>query len=270
MKMVAASKLRGFQTRMEAARPMAAAVERTLENLPELSEDEKALQAANPTDADSELAGGPPLIIATASDRGLCGGVNSAVVRIVRRLTKEADNNNQIVVIGDKARTALGRTHGELFQLSVSEAFKKPPTFLIASLLSEEVCKLKYDDCTLVTNKFKTAIAYDTVEVGLGSPVDIMSRLPKLNETYEFEGDEREVMADFLDFRMGVTLFAAMLENATCEQSARMSAMDGATKNCGEMIDRLTTQMNRARQASITTELCEIVAGAEALVASGG
>jgi len=267
MKMVAASKLRGFQSRMEAARPMGAAVNLTFDSVPPLTEAEAAIAAAT---HDGAAAGAvaqkaKPLLIGISSDRGLCGAINSSVVKVMRRLAHEHNDQVQIVVVGDKARTAMGRTHSKAFQFSVNDVFKKPPTFLSASLLAEEILKLDFSKSILIYNQFKSAIAYDTVEKHALSASEEMAQLPRVGQVFEFEGEDSRIMADLVQFRLAVSVFSALLENATCEQSARMSAMDGASKNCGEMISKLTTQMNRARQASITTELCEIVAGAEAI-----
>jgi len=274
MKMVAASKLRGFQSRMEAARPLADAVNRTFDSVP-AGDDAPAQDAAAAVAAhgDAAAAAAPaagsnlPLFLCVSSDRGLCGGINGNVIKVMRRQSAALKNEVQIVAVGDKARTALSRSHSKMLRFSVNDVFKKPPTFITASLLAEEVSGLPYSACTLVYNKFKNAAAFEITEETVQGVDAQLAALPRVGQVFEFEGDDRLIMSDLIQFRFAVSIFRALLENATCEQAARVSAMDGASKNCGEMINKLTTQMNRARQSAITTELCEIVAGAEAIAA---
>jgi F-type H+-transporting ATPase subunit gamma len=256
MKMVAASKLKGFQTRMEASRPLVSAVDTIQNKFLANAEGEAAAENA-----------GSEVFVAMSSDRGLCGGVNSAVVKAVRNDVR--DNNKtdfQIVTIGDKARSALARMFPQQMRLQVTEAGKKPPTFLQASLLAEQISAVDGANMTMCYNVFQSAIAYETQKVALPSRALFQKAGPQVAAEYELEYESDDVILDDLyEFVLTSKLFNGLLETSTCEQSARMTAMDGASKNCGELISRLTTQMNRARQAAITTELCEIVAGAEAI-----
>lgn len=250
MKMVAASKLKGFQSRMEAARPLNGAVDKISEQLPAREENSsKKVQ-----------------FVPITSDRGLCGGVNSSVAKFVRNTVQSNPNMPfSIFVIGDKGRATLGRLFPSAVSTQVTDTGKKPPTFLSASLIAEMIAESDADETVFVYNMFKSAIAYDTTSAAQPNREYFLNAVHDVGAVYELEGDESTIMSDLFEFSTASRLFYGMLEQATCEQSARMSAMEGASKNCGEMIAKLTTQMNRARQASITTELCEIVAGAEAI-----
>ncbi len=250
MKMVAASKLKGFETRMRASRPLSAAIAKVQEVMPK-------------SDVPVE---GPTLCITLSSDKGLCGAVNSTIVKSIRNWSKEnPEATKSIVMIGDKGRAPLTRLFAKDITLQFTDHAKKPPSFAVASLIAEEVSNTPQGEALLFYNKFKSAIAYETTVSQLPSKTAVLASIGKVTETYEFEGDEKNTMEDMYQFMLASRLFNGLLEATTCEFSARMQAMDGASKNCGALINRLTTQMNRARQASITTELCEIIAGAESL-----
>jgi F-type H+-transporting ATPase subunit gamma len=142
-------------------------------------------------------------------------------------------------------------------------------TMLVKQVAEEVNASCKYDKVAVVYNKFKSAIAYDTTMEELESSDLMLERIATFTEKYEFEDDfcESDWMADMMNFCLASKLYSRMLEGATSEVSARMQAMENATKNCGEMIDKLTLQMNKARQAMITQELGEIVSGAAAVEA---
>jgi ATP synthase F1 gamma subunit len=256
MKMIAATKLKGFQTRMESSRPIAAACQ----NIHNQVVAEKGDEA--PT--------GTELIVPITSDRGLCGGVNSQVNKFVRIKIREekTDGNYLLATVGDKARTSFYKTNASNMAYQAVGLARKPTTFLQACCLAEDLASLEGANySTLVYQQFKSAIAYELSSTSLPNIADYSgdAKTP-FTSKYEVECDDEDgMLADLQQFNLAVQLFSGLLESATCEQSARMQAMDGASKNCGELIDKLTTQMNRARQASITTELCEIVAGAEAI-----
>ena len=250
MKMVAASKLKGFEMRMRASRPLSAAIAKVQEVMPK-------------SDVPVE---GPTLCVTLNSDKGLCGAVNSTIIKSLRNWSKDhPEAQKNIVMIGDKGRAPMSRLFAKDITLQFTDHAKKPPSFVVASLIAEEVSNSPQGEAMLFYNKFKSAIAYETTVSPLPSKTAVMASLEKVTETYEFEGDEKETLADMYQFMLASRLFNGLLESTTCEFSARMQAMDGASKNCGQLINRLTTQMNRARQASITTELCEIIAGAESL-----
>jgi F-type H+-transporting ATPase subunit gamma len=251
MKMVAASKLRGFQGRMEQSRPATIALKNVINAIP---------------DGEGASAGKEQLIVAITSDRGLCGGINSAIAKSAKLYMKEhTDTKFNVVCVGEKGKAVLQRIAPQSLTLTVGDATKKPPTFLLASTLAQEIIPIKFDSGKLMFNKFNTVISFSTTSEELVSGTSFASKLDKFREQFEFEGEESLVMSDLYEFQLAAKIFNSLLENATVEQSARMTAMDGASKNCGEMINRLTLSMNKARQATITKELCEIVAGAESV-----
>ena len=250
MKMVAASKLKGFETRMRASRPLSEAISKVQDVMPK----------------SETVAEGPTLCVTLHSDKGLCGAVNSTIVKSIRNWSKDhPETQKNIIMIGDKGRAPLTRLFAKDLSLQFTDHAKKPPSFAVASLIAEEISNAPQGDALLFYNKFKSAIAYETTISPLPSKTAVLDSLEKIAETYEFEGEEESTLADMYQFMLASRLFNGLLEATTCEFSARMQAMDGASKNCGALINRLTTQMNRARQASITTELCEIIAGAESL-----
>jgi len=252
MKMVSAAKLRGDQQRLAAAQPFAAwaktvtGVPNDLENLTPAAFPEKNL------------------IVTFTTDKGLCGGVNSILGRMTRQLLAkiEADGKSyQIFVLGDKGK-AIRRTVGEKMIGSATER-SLPYNFEIASALTEEFIEGEYGAIHLVYNSFKSAIAYTPSVKTIVPLVD-----PNSSFLHPFEVEpenDPETLKNFYEYTLATQVFHSLLENATSEQSSRMNAMENASKNAGEMIDKLTLQYNRARQARITTELIEIISGASAL-----
>eukprot|EP00287_Rhodomonas_sp_CCMP768_P010794 CAMPEP_0196733176 /NCGR_PEP_ID=MMETSP1091-20130531/12341_1 /TAXON_ID=302021 /ORGANISM="Rhodomonas sp., Strain CCMP768" /LENGTH=311 /DNA_ID=CAMNT_0042076533 /DNA_START=66 /DNA_END=1001 /DNA_ORIENTATION=- len=256
MKMVAAAKLKGFQTRMTEARPLGERVTFLVEQMPAALEEMAASETTN-------------LLLPMTSDRGLCGGVNGNVAKATKALLHELPaDTTKLFVIGSKGEGLLKRTHGNMLVRSVSDAYSKPTSFALASEIAEEViASMKYDKATLIYNKFKSAIAYDTLSETVDSPETMEDRLAQIGEKFEFDDEFTESLHlnDMMQFALAAKLYSRMLESATSETSARMQAMENATKNCGEMIDKLTLDMNKARQAVITQELSEIVSGAAAV-----
>jgi F-type H+-transporting ATPase subunit gamma len=275
MKLVAASKLRRAQEQAEASRPFAERMTAMLQNL--------AAGVAGLPDAPPLLSGTGKdevhlLIVATA-DRGLCGGFNSTIVRGARRRIQEllaAGKQVKIIVVGKKGRDMLRRDQRE----RVVEFFdgivgKRRIEYVDAQRVADRVLELygagEFDVCTLVYNKFKSAVTQILTFQQL-VPVQAAAAAPETDgETsesgalYEFEPDEERILGELLPRNLAVQLFGALLENAASEQGARMAAMDSATRNAGEMINKLTLSYNRQRQAQITKELMEIISGAEAL-----
>ena len=273
MKMVAASRLRRAQEQAEAARPYALRMERVLASL-------AALMAGQ--------AGAPPLLAGTGkddvhlmvvatSDRGLAGGFNATILREARRRIRDLDNAGKtvkILTIGRKGRDSLRRDYSRLIHDSLTEVGRRRVSFEEARDIAQRVLALyqagEFDVCTIVFNRFRSAItqivtvqqlvpfsppgaAADAAATGLAGAI------------YEFEPSEEEILAELLPNNLAVQIYTALLENAASEQGARMTAMDNATRNAGDMIDRLTMNYNRTRQAVITKELIEIISGAEAL-----
>jgi F-type H+-transporting ATPase subunit gamma len=256
MKMVAAAKLKGFQSRMEQARP--------------LSESMVKITSEIPDPADDEVAGTDMthMLVPITSDRGLCGGVNSAVTKATKALEAQLKGDKTICILGNKGEALLKRTHGQMIKRVITEIYVNPTSFALASEIAEELAgSAQYDKAHIVYNRFRSAIAYDTLSDEVDSSDSMADRMAAFTEKYEFEDEFTESlhMSDMMQFVLASKIYSRLLESATSETSARMGAMENASKNCAEMIDKLTLDMNKARQAVITQELGEIVSGAAAV-----
>jgi F-type H+-transporting ATPase subunit gamma len=271
MKLVAASKLKKAQEQAEAARPFAERMSGMLTNL--------AAGVADKSNAPKLLAGSGEdkvhlLIVATA-DRGLCGGFNSSIARGARRKITEleaAGKTVKILCIGRKGRDQLRRDHNEKVIETIDGVGKARLGYDEAAAIALKIEQLyeagEFDVCTIVYNQFKSAITQiltlkqlipvETPEGDEGDSSDVKA-------IYEFEPEEDVILEELLPRNLAVQIYGALTENAASEQGARMSAMDNATRNAGEMINKLTLVYNRTRQAKITSELIEIISGAEAL-----
>ena len=272
MKMVAAAKLRRAQEQAEAARPYAERMERMLGSL--------AGSMASTEGAPQLLAGTGKedvhLIVAMTSDRGLCGAFNSSIVRDTRRMISElqADGKQvKILCVGRKGWAAMRREFEPLIVGFIEEVGKPRLSFDDAQGISNRILEMfesgEFDVCTLVYNRFQSVISqivtrqqvipFAVEELAEGEEADSSSTV------YDYEPDETEILEVLLPRNMSVQVFRSLLENNASEHGARMSAMDNATRNAGEMIDSLTLNYNRTRQAFITKELIEIISGAEAV-----
>nr|AFK41250.1 unknown [Lotus japonicus] len=257
MKMVAASKLRAVQTRAENSRglwqPFTA-----------------LLGDATSVDVKKNV------IVTVSSDKGLCGGINSTSVKISRALSKlnaGPDKETKYVILGEKAKAQLIRDSKQDILLSLTELQKNPLNYTQVSVLADDILKnVEFDALRIVFNKFHSVVQfYPTVSTVL-SP-EIVERESESGgmlgelDSYEIEGGDSksEILQNLSEFQFSCVMFNAVLENACSEQGARMSAMDSSSRNAGDMLDRLTLTYNRTRQASITTELIEIISGASAL-----
>lgn len=207
----------------------------------------------------------PTLIIAITSDRGLCGAVHSSVARKIRGILQAAQdpNNIKIVCVGDKSRALLARAFPNNVLLAYNNFGKKPPSFADAQEVARDILESGYnfEKGIVVYNKFKSVVSYLTSDQPVFS-LDQMSNSPKI---YDFDSVDADVLRNYYEYSLASLVYYVMKENACSEQSARMSAMDNASKNAGEMIGKLTLQFNRTRQAVITRELIEIISGAAAL-----
>ena len=270
MKMVAAAKLRRAQERAEAARPFAQRMERMMASL--------ASGTAGQEGAPALLAGtgrqDTHLVVVMTSYRGLCGGFNSSIAREARRVIRalEADNRKgKIFCIGRKGRDQLKRDMGEKIVGFIDEIGRPSLKFDEAQAVAEKILAMfeagEFDVCTVVYNRFKSAMTQIvTAQQIIPLPAPREEDMPDLGgAVYEYEPDEQEILADLLPRNIAVQIFRALLENAASEEGARMTAMDSATRNAGDMINRLTINYNRTRQAAITKELIEIISGAEAV-----
>jgi F-type H+-transporting ATPase subunit gamma len=275
MKLVAASKLKRAQEQAEASRPFALKMAEMLANLAAGVRD---LPGAPPLLAGTGKAETHLLVVAT-SDRGLCGGFNSSIVRGARRRIAELQDQGKtvkIICIGRKGRDMLRREHGKLIiEFVDGVAGKKRIPFADASMIARKILDLytagEFDVCTIIYNKFKSAVTQImTLQqiVPAEAPEADADEEPAATEAgaiYTFEPDEEQILGELLPRNLAVQIFGALVENAASEQGARMAAMDNATRNAGDMIRKLTLQYNRQRQAQITKELIEIISGAEAV-----
>lgn len=274
MKLVAASKLRRAQEQAEASRPFAERMSVMLANL--------AGSAKDMPNAPKLLAGTGKsdvhlLVVATA-DRGLCGGFNSSIVRNARRQIqelREAGHEVKIMCVGRKGRDMLRREYrDDIVDFVDGVVGKKRLEFADADLIAQKVLALyeagEFDVCTIVFNRFKSAVTQiltfqQLVPVPPPEHEQADEMPPESRAVYEFEPNEEAILADLLPRNLAVQIYGVLVENAASEQGARMAAMDNATRNAGDMINRLTLSYNRQRQAQITKELIEIISGAEAV-----
>lgn len=205
----------------------------------------------------------PKIILAMTSDRGLCGAVHSSVGKLIRAELQAGGENTKVVCVGDKSRAFLQRLYGKHILMSAKEIGRTSPTFLDASKIAQAVLDSGYEfeAGKIVYNQFKSVVSYKTSTMPIFSATQVQAA-PKLTI---YDSIDSEVMQSYLEYSLASMLYYAMKENACSEQSSRMTAMDNASKNAGEMIDKLSTLFNRTRQAVITTELTEIISGAAAV-----
>jgi len=206
------------------------------------------------------------LLVATTSDRGLCGAIHSSIAKEVKNLInnkKQADLDIKIVCIGDKSKGLLQRYYGKNILFSVNEVGKKNVTFGDASSIAIEILGSGYefDSGQILYNKFKSAISYTTTS----QPFYSLSLITNAKNYGLYDSLDAATIQSYQEYQLASSIFYGLKENSTSELSARMSAMDNASKNAGEMINRLTLYYNRTRQAVITRELIEIISGAAAL-----
>jgi F-type H+-transporting ATPase subunit gamma len=269
MQMVAAAKLRRAQEAAEAARPYSQRMGAVLANIAGAVSggDAPALMTGTGKD-DTHL-----LVVATA-ERGLCGGFNSQIARLARehiRRLQSAGKTVKIITVGKKGNDILRRDFSALIIDRVELREAKQVGFVHADMIARKVITLfnqgAFDVCTLFYSEFKSVISQiPTAQQIIPAAAPTSDAKVEANSAvYEYEPEPGEILADLIPRNIKVQIFRALLENAAGEMGAKMSAMDNATRNAGDMINRLTITYNRQRQAQITTELIEIIAGAEAL-----
>ncbi|WBU52144.1 F0F1 ATP synthase subunit gamma [Paracoccus sp. SCSIO 75233] len=271
MQMVAAAKLRRAEEAAQAARPYADRMNAVVAGLAE--------KAANSDSAPRLLAGTGDdkrhLLVVLTSERGLAGGFNSSIVKLARLHADKLRGQGKevsILTVGKKGREQLKREYSKLFVNHVDMSEVKKLGYEHARNIADDVLERfetgDFDVATLFYNRFESVISQvptsrqiipAVIEESEDSAADAVSA------EYDYEPGEEVILADLLPRAVATQIFTALLENAASEQGARMSAMDNATRNAGEMIDKLTTEYNRSRQAAITSELIEIISGAEAL-----
>jgi F-type H+-transporting ATPase subunit gamma len=271
MQMVAAAKLRRAQSAAEAARPYAERMEAVLANLATALQ---GREGGSPLMAGTGKDNVHLLVVATA-ERGLCGAFNSSIVRLARDHAYRLMNDGKqvkILCVGKKGFDQLKR----LFASQIIEVIElravKQLTFKDAERIAQRILSLfadgQFDVATLFFSRFRSVISQIPTALQI-IPAQIPETAPAQvslgGAVYEYEPDEADILTDLLPLNIATQILRALLENAASEQGARMSAMDNATRNAGDMIGRLTLRYNRTRQAMITKELIEIISGAEAL-----
>ena len=274
MKMVAAAKLRRAQEQAEASRPYAERMERMLGSLAKAAADNLGAPALLRGSGKEEVH----LIVVGTADRGLCGGFNSSIVREARARIVELQEEGKTVkllCVGRKGRDQLRREHGNLIVDTIEDVSKPTLSFDKALAISERVTTMfeagEFDVCTIIYARFKSAItqivtAQQLIPFAPGEDAEEEEAAPAgPTGVYEYEPEEEEILAALLPRNIGVQVFKALLENAASEHGARMTAMDSATRNAGDMIGNLTLIYNRTRQAAITGELIEIISAKEAM-----
>jgi len=267
MQMVAASKLRRAQAAAEAARPFAERMSKVLGSI---------ASAVAGSDSAPKLVAGTGsdnvhLLVVCTAERGLCGPFNSSIVRLAReKASALAGQGSQVKIlcVGRKGYDQLRRQFAKQIIETVDLRGVRVIGFEQAEMIASKIVALfndgQFDVCTLFFSRFKSVIAQIPTALQIIPPVFEKSETAA-NVNYEYEPEEEEILAELLPRNLAVQVFRALLENAASEQGARMSAMDNATRNAGEMIRKQTLTYNRTRQAMITKELIEIISGAEAL-----
>jgi F-type H+-transporting ATPase subunit gamma len=273
MQMVAAAKLRRAQDAVTAARPYAERMDRMLANL--------NMRVTNKEGASPLLVGTgrdqTHLLVVMTAERGLCGGFNTNIARLARldavRLL-EAGKAVKMMNVGRKGYDVLRREYGRIVVERIDMRGVRQLGFSHAEDIARKILALfetgEFDVCTLYFSEFRSVIvqkptAMQLIPVKLPEAAESGGREGKPEAVHEYEPSEEEILGTLLTRNIATQVFRGLLENAASEQGARMSAMDSATRNAGEMIDRLTLKYNRTRQAMITKELIEIISGAEAL-----
>ncbi|XP_063547788.1 ATP synthase subunit gamma, mitochondrial [Cydia strobilella] len=248
MKMVSAAKYSRAERDLKAARPYG----------------EGAVQFYEKAEVQAPEDEPKQLYIAMTSDRGLCGAVHTGVSKVIRlRLAEPGAENIKVICVGDKSRAILSRLYGKHIISVCNEIGRLPPTFLDAAKLANGILTSGYEfgSGKIIYNKFRSVVSYEQADLPLFSR-QAVEAAPKLAV---YDSLDSEVLQSYMEFSLASMLYYALKEGACSEQSSRMTAMDNASKNAGEMIDKLQLTYNRTRQAVITRELIEIISGAAAL-----
>ena len=268
MKMVAAAKLRRAQESAEKGRPYSEKMNNIILNLSDgISDKENAPKLLSGSGNDKIH-----LCVVITSDRGLCGGFNSNIIKKAKsyfaKLSKDG-KDLKIITVGSKGNDQLKRTYSDKIIANISFKDSKHANYFdankVGKMIIEKFEAEEFDVCTIFYNQFKNVIS-QIPQAQKIIPLNVEnSEENNIEDNYEFEPDEDEILRNLLPKNISTQIFKAMLENSASEQGSRMSAMDNATRNAGEMVDKLTIEYNRSRQAAITKELIEIISGAESL-----
>ena len=269
MKMVAAAKLRKAQESAEKGRPYSQKMQNIILNLTKsINDPQNAPKLLVGTGEDKKY-----LCVVLTADRGLCGGFNSNICKLAKSNFKKILGDGKdlkIITVGSKGHDQLKREYGKYIINKFSFKDKKQITFNEADTVGNEIISLfnknEFDKCIIFYNNFKNVIT-QIPQAQQIIPAEEKNSKGDDNEdfSYEFEPEEDEILEDLLPKNISTQVFKALLENAASEQGSRMTAMDNATRNAGDLVDKLTINYNRSRQASITKELIEIISGAESL-----
>ena len=268
MKMVAAAKLRRAQESAEKGRPYSEKMNNVILNLSNgISDKENALKLLSGTGKNKVH-----LCVVMTSDRGLCGGFNTNIIKKAKSFfvkLSEEGKDLKIITVGSKGNDQLKRFYGDKIISNISFKESKNANYFDAEKVGKMVIEKfeaeEFDVCTIFYNQFKNVITQIPQAQQIIPLNTENSEENKSEDSYEFEPDEDEILRNLLPKNISTQIFKAMLENSASEQGSRMSAMDNATRNAGEMVDKLTIEYNRSRQAAITKELIEIISGAESL-----
>ena len=269
MKMVAAAKLRRAQESAEKGRPYSEKMNNIILNLSNSISDKANAPKLLSGSGENKIH----LCVVLTSDRGLCGGFNSNIIRKAKiyfeKILKDG-KELKIITVGSKASDQLKRTYGQYIIEKISFRESKNANYFDADKVGKKIIekfeKKEFDICTIFYNQFKNVITQIPQEQQI-IPLETTETKDDSSDkdNYEFEPEEDEILNNLLPKNISTQIFKAMLENSASEQGSRMTAMDNATRNAGEMVDKLTIQYNRSRQAAITKELIEIISGAESL-----
>ncbi|MFL2876102.1 MAG: F0F1 ATP synthase subunit gamma [Candidatus Pelagibacter sp.] len=270
MKMVAAAKLRKAQESAERGRPYSQKMQNIILNLTKsINDPENAPKLLVGTGEDKKY-----LCVVLTADRGLCGGFNSNICKLAKSNFKKILNEGKdlkIITVGSKGHDQIRREYGKYIIKKFSFKDKKNISFNEADIVGSEILSLfnqnEFDKCIIFYNNFKNVITQipQAQQIIPAETKNIKKQSNTEDFSYEFEPDEDEILEDLLPKNISTQVFKALLENAASEQGSRMTAMDNATRNAGDLVDKLTINYNRSRQASITKELIEIISGAESL-----
>ena len=268
MKMVAAAKLRKAQENAEKGRPYSEKMNNIILNLSNsITDKENAPKLLTGTGNEKVH-----LCIVLTADRGLCGGFNANIVKKAKSFfekIKTEGKSLKIITVGSKGYDQLKRIYGNQIIEKISFKDSKVANYLDAEIVGKRIIELfekkDFDVCTIFYNQFKNVITQIPQEQQIIPLKSSEVKENSVDDNYEFEPEEDEILSNLLPKNISTQIFKAMLENSASEQGSRMSAMDSATRNAGELVDKLTINYNRSRQAAITKELIEIISGAESL-----
>ena len=269
MKMVAAAKLRKAQENAERGRPYSRKMQNIILNLTNsINDPQNAPKLLIGTGDDKKY-----LCVVLTADRGLCGGFNSNICKLAKINFKKILGEGKtlkIITVGSKGLDQIKREYGKYVIKKFSFKEKKQISFNEAKIVGDEIISLfnqnEFDKCILFYNNFKNVITQiPQAQQIIPAENNSSDKTDEKTHSYEFEPDEDEILEDLLPKNISTQIFKALLENAASEQGSRMTAMDNATRNAGDLVDKLTINYNRSRQASITKELIEIISGAESL-----